>query len=182
MVRQHHNCSTPIYLIRHVKPLVDTNLCYGQTDVPTGVICPAQCEHLIKQIPASAAVYSSPLARCTQLAETLFPTSVINVNPLLIELNFGSWEMISWEYIERAQLDAWAGNNLHFAPPQGESFNDLCLRVQKFVNEHLQPSQPAVIITHGGVIKAFEYLFGGMPLQVAVAHKVAFGSIRRLLV
>ncbi|RYZ97085.1 MAG: alpha-ribazole phosphatase [Moraxellaceae bacterium] len=180
MVRQNHRYSTEIYLIRHVKPQVDTHLCYGQTDVPAGFISPAQRAHLIEQLPASAAVYSSPLTRCTQLARTLFPASVINVNPLLMELNFGSWEMTAWEHIERAQLNAWASNNLHFAPPQGESFNELCLRVEQFVRESLQPTQPAIIITHGGVIKAFEYLFGGMPLEVAVAHKVAFGSIRLL--
>ncbi|HMW73184.1 MAG TPA: histidine phosphatase family protein [Cellvibrionaceae bacterium] len=122
-----------IYLVRHLKPLIPAGVCYGQSDVPAETITPAICTHLLSQLPPQAAIFSSPLERCRTLATHLFPNQSIQFNPLLMELNFGAWEMCPWDTIPREQLDLWAGDQQYFAPPNGESFADLCARVQRFM-------------------------------------------------
>lgn len=177
IIKPSHAGGGTIYLVRHFKPRVPEGLCYGQTDIPPEVISPSACAHLLTQLPTLAAVFSSPLQRCTALASHMYPASFVAINSLLKELNFGAWEMSPWDSIERAQLDAWAANPMDFAPPQGESFNTLCQRVRQFVCEALTLEEPAIIITHGGVIKAFLYLFAGMELSQALAYSADFGSI-----
>ncbi|MEY4590915.1 MAG: hypothetical protein RL497_2991 [Pseudomonadota bacterium] len=178
--------STPVYLVRHFKPSVDDGLCYGQSDIPARAIhCAAdaqQLQTLLKQLPAEACVFCSPLRRCVTLAADLFPKCSVNFNPLLKELNFGAWEMTPWDAIDRAQLDAWAENYLFFTPPQGESFDDLCQRVKRFVAENITRPTPAIIITHAGVIKAFLYLFGGADLAAAIGYSAPFGSVTRVAI
>lgn len=170
-----------IYLVRHFKPLVPDGLCYGQTDIPCENISPSACAHLLSQLPMPAEVFASPLQRCATLASKLFPSKPITINPLLMELNFGDWEMSPWDCISRTQLDTWAADTMFFAPPHGESFHDLCQRVRRFVGEALQPVEPAIIITHGGVIKAFLYLYAGTELAEAMAYSAEFGSVTRVV-
>jgi alpha-ribazole phosphatase len=172
--------TTPIFLVRHLPPIVQAGLCYGQTDLLSDIISPCEQAHLLAQLPAKAAVFSSPLLRCATLAQALFADIAIQFNPLLKEINFGAWEMVPWNAIERAQLDAWAADNLYFAPPEGESFNDLCARVRLFVHNHLKRQEPAIIVTHAGVIKAFLYLFAGMDVSSVVGFVVPFGAVIRV--
>ncbi|MFO1367980.1 MAG: histidine phosphatase family protein [Marinagarivorans sp.] len=169
-----------IYLVRHLKPQIPAGICYGQSDVPAEPISSELHSHLLNLLPSQAAIFSSPLQRCSQLAGNLFPTHRIQVNPLLMELNFGAWEMRPWDLIPREQLNLWAGNLAHFAPPGGESFADLCSRVEQFRDEHLTSSTTNIIITHGGVIKAFYYVLGVLDLTAAVGLSVDFGSVHFL--
>lgn len=169
-----------IYLVRHLKPLIPGGICYGQSNVPAEPPTLATACHLLSQLPPHAYIFSSPLERCRALANSLFPTQTIQLNPLLMELNFGDWEMCAWDTIPREQLDLWAGNQHNFAPPGGESFADLCTRVQQFIDEHLPSASPAIIVTHGGVIKAFYYVMGIMDLPAAVGLRVDFGSVHFL--
>jgi alpha-ribazole phosphatase len=170
-----------VFLVRHGKPKIQDGLCYGQTDIPSAIISPFERAQLLAQLPSQAAVFSSPLQRCYALASSLFPASSITTDANLMELHFGDWEMRPWDLIERAQLDAWAVNPVHFVPPQGESFNQLCQRVRRFVHEALKPEEPAIIITHGGVIKAFLYMYAGMELNQVMAYSAAFASVTEVV-
>ncbi len=169
-----------IYLVRHLKPLIPTGICYGQSDVPAEPLTPATARHLLGQLPPQASLFSSPLKRCSALASKLFPNQSVQFNPLLMELNFGAWEMCPWDTIPRAQLDLWAGDQQCFAPPNGESFADLCARVQRFMDEQLTCGSSHIIVTHGGIIKAFYYVLGVLDLPAAVGLGVDFGSVHVL--
>ena len=83
-----------IYLIRHTSVDVPKGLCYGQSDVPlrpTFEIEAAVTKAKIESIHFDMA-YTSPLSRCTRLAQYCGFGDAIR-DPRILELNFGDWEM-----------------------------------------------------------------------------------------
>ena len=76
-------------------------------------------------------------------------------------MDFGRWEGLRWDDVDRAALDQWAADPLHFRPPGGESASMLLERVAAFVADRAW--QPLVIVTHGGVIRAMLALQDGDP-------------------
>ena len=79
-----------IYLIRHTSVDVPKGLCYGQSDVPlrpTFEIEAAVTKAKIESIHFDMA-YTSPLSRCTRLAQYCGFGDTIR-DPRILELNFG---------------------------------------------------------------------------------------------
>lgn len=137
-----------LHLVRHPKPLVAPQTCYGRLDVPaTGV--EAAAERLRSLLPSGLPVWSSPLARCRRLAECLHPQPLIDER--LAEMHFGDWEGRTWEEIGADPLDRWAADVAGFVPPGGESAAALQARALAFVAD-LQ-SDEAVLVTHAGVMR-----------------------------
>jgi alpha-ribazole phosphatase len=135
-----------LYLVRHPKPVVAPQTCYGRLDVPAeGVEAAAERLHAV--LPAGLPVWSSPLARCRRLAECLHPQP--RIDERLAEMHFGDWEGRTWEEIGAGPLDLWAADVAGFVPPGGESAAALQARALSFVAE-LQADE-AVLVTHAGV-------------------------------
>jgi alpha-ribazole phosphatase len=172
-----------IYLIRHTPPDISNGICYGQTNVPLHENFIDESEKIIRSIPQHIdAIYSSPLSRCKILAEKIIlytkqkPELIIDER--IIEMNFGKWEMKSWDDINRKEFDAWAENILTQKTPDGESFSDMNERVNDFVDELLnEKNKTAVIITHAGVIRCFLSRFGNIPLKETLKISVDFSSV-----
>src|SRR6516165_7242435 len=95
-----------IYLIRHTTPTVSKGICYGQSDIDLTESFDEEAsvikKHLTEQIEH---VYSSPLMRCTKLAEYLFPKSNIQLYKDLMEINCGNWEMKQWDLVPKKEID-----------------------------------------------------------------------------
>jgi alpha-ribazole phosphatase len=160
-----------LYLVRHPPPAVAAGTCYGRTDLPLAAD-PAACAGALRALlPADAPLYSSPLLRCRRLAELLHPAPVIDAR--LRELDFGEWEMQRWDAIDRAALDAWAGDPLGFAPPGGEAVADLRLRVADFL---AQLPDEAVLIGHAGVMKLCAAELAGVPAATWFAMRFDYGT------
>lgn len=137
-----------LYLIRHPQPAVAAGICYGRSDLPLAVD-PADCAAGLRTLlPADAPLFASPLARCRRLAECLHPAPAFDTR--LVELDFGAWEMQPWADIDRAALDAWAADPLHFAPPGGESVAMLRARV---IDCLADLPGTAIVVAHAGVMK-----------------------------
>ncbi len=137
-----------LFLVRHPQPDVADGTCYGRTDLALAAD-PAECATALRPLlPNGAPLYSSPLTRCRQLAEQLHAAPVFDER--LLELDFGAWEMQAWASIDRAALDDWAADPLHFAPPGGEAVAALRSRVVEFLA--LLPDE-AVLVAHAGVMK-----------------------------
>ncbi len=145
-----------IYLIRHTQTANAEGLCYGQCDIGLAISFPEEVEALHDKLPSfdeDCRVFSSPLTRCVQLAET-FSESVI-IDPRLQELNFGDWEGQRFDDIDPVALQYWTDNFSTATPPNGESFSDLYQRTGEFWQELLaNPADQVVIVTHAGVIRA----------------------------
>lgn len=168
-----------IYLIRHTQTDTQKGLCYGQTDVSLAENFLDEVRDILKKIPAEACVFSSPLTRCTRLAR-LINDAVILDNRLL-EINFGDWENVLFSNIEPEKLHDWTENFIALAPPSGESFTQLCLRVENFWNDLIKlDHERIVIVTHAGVIRALLAVILQLPPANAFQFNVSLGSIHKL--
>jgi len=103
-------------------------------------------------------LYSSPLQRCTKLAdemERMLLTSKI-IDSRLRETNFGIFEDQTYEELRQIYPDiveAWIQDSIHFQIPNGESLEICFERVSAFCKELINRNEDAVIVSHGGIIK-----------------------------
>src|SRR2546430_1356701 len=115
-----------IYLIRHTTPDIEKGICYGQSDI--GVTDSFQAEAaLIKSVlnePVEQ-VYCSPLVRCHKLATHLFPAHTIALEPYLMEIHCGEWEMKHWDHFPPEIIDPWMKDFVNVCIPGGESYVQL---------------------------------------------------------
>jgi alpha-ribazole phosphatase len=176
-----------VTLIRHTALQVPQGICYGQSDVDVAATFFAEVETLKSKLANMQfdAIYSSPLQRCTKLADALQGTlnmASYGVHPNLSELHFGDWEMQAWDDIPRDVFDEWAHNYAHIAPPNGETFSQMQQRVLDFLAEaQLQHAgQEIAIVTHGGVIRALIAHVLNMPLKGLFRFHIDHGGISRL--
>ena len=148
-------------LIRHFPPEVASGLCYGQTDLSlkdSASEDPARLEAIRERLRqygvADAPVFSSPLRRCRELAEALSPT--VMVDPRLAELDFGDWEMQTWDAIGPRALDAWAADIAGFRPPGGETGYELQVRALVWLREISACHEQAVVVSYAGVMRVLQ--------------------------
>ena len=100
-----------IILVRHTTPDIERGICYGQADIGLADNYKNEIKQVIKQLPENIGnytCYSSPLQRCKTLAESI--TNTITFDDRLKELNFGDWELKSWDAINSEALDNWMTN------------------------------------------------------------------------
>ncbi len=182
-----------LYLVRHTTPAIAKGICYGNSDI---AVAPhsfaAELEAVRNKLAGldplairGSVIYSSPMQRCIKLADEL--ASSLNLSaPLqdarLMELDFGDWELRSWDDIPRAAFDTWAHDHVDQAPPNGESFYALHQRATAFLAEvSAKPAKAYVVVTHGGVIRALLGEVLGLPLIDVFRFQIDFASVTQLL-
>ncbi|MFZ2170218.1 MAG: alpha-ribazole phosphatase [Methylococcaceae bacterium] len=170
-----------IYLIRHTKTATGPGLCYGQSNVELADSFPEEARQLQQKLPelkSNTLVFSSPLPRCKQLAESF--SSAVTTDARLLELDFGDWEGLRFDAIEAATLQQWTNNFVHTAPPNGESFIDLYKRAGCFWQDLLnREAEQALIITHAGVIRALLAHILTLPPANAFQFRIDPGSVHK---
>jgi len=165
-----------LYLIRHPAPQVAAGVCYGRTDLPLAEDVAAAAARIVAQLPPHLPVFTSPLQRCRQLADALHPAP--RSDPRLQEMDFGDWEMMPWDRIQREALDGWAADPLGYAPPQGESVGQMQERVQSFVTEtRRQGLERAALVIHAGVMKVIVGHAQGLPARKWMALTFDYESV-----
>jgi probable phosphoglycerate mutase len=132
----------------------------GRNDLPLDAIGVEQAARLAKRPWRDvAAVVSSPLLRAVQTAEAIATPLGLPVETLddLVETDFGLWEGLT--FAEAASTDPdvmrrWRAS-LAAAPPDGESFASVAVRVQRaqaaITSAH--PDGTVVVVTHVTPIK-----------------------------
>lgn len=175
-----------IYLLRHTKPNIPKGICYGQTNVNTAETFESEKKKIIEQIENINfdKIYSSPLRRCSKLAKTLAkkPKDII-FDKRLMELNFGIWENKKWDEIEKTEeAKLWFDDYLNIACPGGESYVDLIERIQNFINDLSKnySYKNILIVTHGGVIKAFYSIYKDIHPLRALDLVIEHGQIMKI--
>lgn len=160
--------SYKIHLIRH--GLANGNeegRFLGVTDTDLSLKGRADIEYLAreKDYPKASVVYSSPLKRCTQTAEILYPDRLILPIESLREYNFGVFDgKTPQELADNEAFIKWTESKMADTPPFGESNNDFTKRCISAVNEILIDMQKrkvysAAAVTHSGVILRLMCLF-----------------------
>lgn len=172
----------PWFVVRHPPVIGGDGLCYGSLDLEADPVAVDDvCSSVLADLPVMAIV-SSPLRRCTVLAERLASRFGIgfDLDDRLREMHFGAWEGRPWDEIDRAALDQWAADPLHFRAPGGESATLLLERVAAFAADHRgDPGAPLLIVTHGGVLRALRALHARDPAAMLAAPP-APGSLTRM--
>ena len=134
-----------LLILRHA-PLAVPGLA-GRRDVDADCSDRAALDWAARQLRDAGAVWASPALRCRQTgaALALFP----EYHPALWEQDFGAWEEPGAAIPDLGALPV-ADLAAH-RPPGGESFSDMCARVQP----HLAQAQGTVaIIAHAGTARA----------------------------
>ncbi len=158
-----------IHLIRHgiAKGAVEGRY-IGHTDVSLTEEGRKQLEEMRDEYgyPDVGAVLTSPLKRCVQTANVIFPDMQPLVFEDLIEYDFGEFEgQTAEELASDPAFGEWLKGGGESAPPYGESNEDFSIRVRNcfemIVDGLLQTGvDDAAIITHGGVMMAILSAFG----------------------
>lgn len=144
-----------IYLIRHTTPLIEKGTCYGQADLDVTDSFTDEAACIKPHLPISIQkVISSPLKRCKQLAEHLFPQHTIQYEDRIKEIHCGEWELRAWDAIDRKYLDPWMEDFVNVQIPGGESYVQLYDRVVQFFKEAVVRYSSLAIVAHGGVLRS----------------------------
>jgi alpha-ribazole phosphatase len=169
-----------VYLIRHDQVAL-AGVCYGQSDVDSTIPYAHSAQKIKSFFKQNVKrVYSSPLKRCSLLAEQLFTEIPINYEPLLKEVNFGQWEQQSWSGIPRQQIDDWAQNPTNFQFPEGEHLAQFYQRVESFWGGFGDNHEDVCVVTHAGVIRLLLSLGLSCPWHDCLSLPVPFLSVIEL--
>lgn len=148
-----------IYLIRHGKTYGNTLGRYiGRTDEG---LCETGIEMLRQRTyPKAETVYASPLKRCIETAELIYPRLGIQVIGELSECDFGEFENKNYQELDgNSDYQKWVDSNGVLPFPGGESqsqFRNRCINGFQKVVEECCKSQlsTAAVVAHGGTIMA----------------------------
>ena len=150
--------------LRH-PPIARDGRCIGQTVMqPTVSIAEAVRTAMTNRPMTPLQIVSSDQPRCAMLAHALGEAMGVSVFLFddLREMNFGEWEGISFDDLDRFDRQrwrAWCENWQHDTPPGGESLATLEMRVSKWLDQH-RPKENTLVVTHAGVLRAFQVLGG----------------------
>lgn len=150
-----------LYLIRH--GLTQGNLdgkYIGQTDL---ALCPSgedDIRNLAKAdlYPYVEKVYTSPLKRCVETAQIIYPDIQLSKVDEIAEMDFGQFEGKTQQELEKLpEYTAWLKGGPEACPPDGEKFGDFSLRCISgldiiFRDMMKKDITRAAMVTHGGVI------------------------------
>lgn len=170
-----------IYLIRHTTPNIEKDICYGQSDIDVTENFENEAKKIVTQIQFDdlTKVFSSPLKRCKKLAEKF--SKNIQFDERLLEINFGNWELQSWNTIPRSESDPWMNDFVNVTIPNGESYLDLAARADLFFEEiKLLKCEKIIVVTHAGVIRTIMAKLNNIALVKSFDIKVEYGQVFKI--
>jgi len=143
-----------LILVRHAEPVEDMRgRCYGSLDVG---LCQAglrEAERLASL--ECEVVYSSPRIRAIDTAKAI--AAYVRIDDDLRELDFGELEGRTYDEIAASEPElyrAWMERPTTVTFPGGESFALLKKRALAALDRIRAANDCAVVVTHGGVIRA----------------------------
>ena len=173
-----------LYLIRHTSVDVPAGYSYGQTDVPLRDSFETEAETVKKglQLISADKVYTSPLSRCVRLASYCGFEDAWK-DDRIKELNFGSWEMKSWDEVSsHPHSEGWFNDWVHVPTPGGDSFTDQYNRVPAVLDEVRKSNNNTVFVfAHGGVLACAQVYAGIYDMNEAFKHLPSYGEIIKLI-
>ena len=138
----------------------------GATDQPLATEGEALARSKQAAMPPVEAVWVSPLLRCRQTAQLLFPDMTPVAVPDLRECNFGEFEGKTWQEIQdHPAVQAWVNGDRTVVLPGGEAtdhFFARCRRAMRQVVEqaHALGIQRGAVVAHGGTWMAVLEAYG----------------------
>jgi len=167
-----------IHLIRHTTPDIQTGICYGQTDLDVADSFESERKAVLNKLENEYdVIYTSPLQRCSKLANHLNGQQRVS-DKRIMEYNFGDWELLPWSEFTTIEAKDWMDNFVEQAAPNGESIISMQARVIDFFNELLNKDyQKVAIVSHSGVQRLLHAHILETPLTHLFRLQLAFGAV-----
>ena len=164
----------------------------GQHDIPLnglGRVQAAQSGAILRDLlardnllAADLDYVSSPLGRARETMELMrtglgLPPREYRVDPRLKEMSFGRWEGFTYAELqvrEAASLMAREKDKWGFVLPQGESYEQLVVRVRDWYDS---VARDTVVAAHGGVCRALIAHLGIEPKEAASLGDIGQGCV-----
>lgn len=147
--------ATELLLIRHA-PSHPPGKLYGRTDVAADVSDTAEVALVRQSAGAVTRWITSPARRCRQTLSAIWGDDTPAVEDArLWEQDFGEWD--GRAYSEIPDIGVMKPDTLaRHRPPAGESFQDVCERVQPALLDAVERNgnERVAIIAHAGVVRA----------------------------
>jgi alpha-ribazole phosphatase len=167
-----------LVLIRHCEPEGDVRgRCYGSLDVGLSDAGRAHARELATRLSADA-VWTSPRLRARETAAPLGPSPLVDDD--LRELDFGDLEGRTFDEIaanEPQLYRAWMETPTQVRFPGGESYGDLKARALRSLARIGAEHEGAIVVTHGGVIRAGLAEWLAIPDEAIFRIDVRYGGI-----
>jgi alpha-ribazole phosphatase len=143
----------------------------GRTDMPLSAQGRTQARTIADALRSEPfdRIYSSNLSRSLETARMLGDSRGAGVvlDERLQEFDFGRWEGLTWDEIVAANphlTGRGATAAKLYAPEGGESFLQVCTRVESFLDDLTQQDiAAAAVVTHAGVLHAIFSVMGLAP-------------------
>jgi len=159
--------ATAIDFLRHGRTQAEGRL-LGRTDAP---LTEAGRKAVVSQVAGRSwdAIVASPLARAQETAAIAARGSglAVQTDPAWREIDFGEWDGRPLaDLANDARFEAFQADPEANAPPHGEPFTEVRLRVQAALRELARNDQKRVlIVAHGGTIRTALSVLLAIPLQ-----------------
>ena len=151
-----------LILIRHLKtPGNEKRQYIGSTDeeLSEQEVLNFKQKYKIDSYPQVQQVIVSPMKRCIQTAELIYPKNQITQEVLLKECDFGIFEGLTYKEIKEKypqELARWNKEFSTYQIPEGESFLDVRRRVEAFLKDipsgEENKSEKMLVTAHKGTL------------------------------
>ena len=163
----------------------------GQTDIPLSPHGRRQASALAQRLMAETLhmLYASDLQRAWETARAIAAPHALPVHaePRLREMAFGCWEGLTYAEMQQQdaqRLAAWERDQLHSAPPGGETLLHMTERIRAAYADVLAAGQEKTVglVAHGGPLQLLLCLALGLPPQAYWQFAVSPASLSELCV
>ncbi|WP_171175896.1 histidine phosphatase family protein [Ruegeria sp. HKCCD8929] len=167
---------TRLHLVRHGPTHAKSMV--GWSDLPADLSDHAAIARLSAHLPDPALVISSDLCRAADTATAVQGTRTrLPHRPDLREINFGTWELRRYAEIEAEDpvlARAYWGYPGEVRPPNGESWNEVCARVDAAIDALIRDhaGHDVIVIAHFGVILSQVQRALRLTAEEAFSHRI----------
>lgn len=174
-----------LVLVRHCEPQDDARgLCYGSLDIGLSAAGRDHAARVARELAALGydAVYTSPRVRALDTAAPIAAARELTpmVEDDLREIDFGELEGRSYDEIAARDPElyrAWMETPTRVTFPGGESFADVKARALAAYDRIRAAHDAAVVVTHGGVVRAGLAAWLGMPDEAIFRLAQEYGGV-----
>ena len=131
-------------------------------------------------------VYASDLLRAQETGQAIASSLGVSclLRPALREINFGEWEGLTWEEIERrdsAYAQRWLAEYSNLPAPDGEHFGQFERRVLNEIDSLVEMAErhTIAVVTHAGVLRTVLRALCGCSEDEALQQTKSYCAIVR---
>ncbi|AZV79531.1 histidine phosphatase family protein [Parasedimentitalea marina] len=167
---------TRLYLVRHGP--THAKCMVGWSDLPADLSDGAALARLDNYLPQDALVVSSDLTRAVATADAIQGSRPrLPHTQNLREIHFGDWELRTWAEIDAedpVRIKAYWETPGDVTPPRGESWNQVCTRVDAAIDQLVQAhsGRNLIVVGHFGQILTQVQRAEKLTAEEVFAHRI----------